>query len=70
MIEDADAPPVQAQVPTRLVVRASSGAPQAPRAKARAIDQGGDRGTSRRPEVAVADDGAALVTDADNHEEA
>jgi DNA-binding LacI/PurR family transcriptional regulator len=41
MIEDPDAPPVQVHVPTRLVVRASSGAKEASRERTREIDEGG-----------------------------
>ena len=70
MIEDADAPPVQVHVPTQLVVRASSGAKEASRERTRGIDEGGGAELWRRSVRPPSDDGAAVVTDAGNTQEA
>jgi LacI family transcriptional regulator len=70
MIEDAAAPPAQVHVPTWLVVRASSGAKEASREKTHDVDGGGGAQISRRSIRPSADDGAALVTDEGNTEEA
>ena len=70
MIEDAAAPPVQAHVPTWLVVRSSSGAKEASREKTHDVDRGGGAQTRRRSIRPPADDGAALVTEKGNTEEA
>jgi LacI family transcriptional regulator len=70
MIEDADAPPVQAFVPARLIVRASSGAREASRDRTQESEQGGEAEIWRRSVRLSSDDGAVLFTDAGNTEEA
>jgi LacI family transcriptional regulator len=70
MIEDADAPPVQVYVPTRLIVRASSGANEASREGTRETNEGGGAEIWRRSVRLSSDDGAVLFTDAGNTEEA
>jgi LacI family transcriptional regulator len=70
MIEDADAPPVQAYVPPRLVVRASSGAREASRERTQESEQGGEAEIWRRSARPSSDDGAVLFTDEGNTEEA
>jgi LacI family transcriptional regulator len=70
MIEDAAAPPAQVHVPTWLIVRASSGANDASREKTHEVDGGGGAQIWRRSIRPSADDGATLVTDEGNTEEA
>jgi LacI family transcriptional regulator len=70
MIEDADAPPFKVRVPTRLVVRTSSGAKAASREEAHGTNEGGGSRTGRRSNGVPSDDGAALVTDAGKPQEA
>jgi LacI family transcriptional regulator len=70
MIEDPGAPPPRVQVPARLIVRASSGSTSAPREKAHGIAKEVARTVGDGTLLPSSDDGAALVTDAGNTEEA
>jgi LacI family transcriptional regulator len=70
MIEDPDAPAGEVHVPARLVVRVSSGAKQAPREEAHEIAKEVEARLGDGRSGPSSDDGAALVKDEGNTEEA